>query len=734
MLYINMKKLKIIIFPAIIIALIIPAFAFAQIFPTASEIASSMINSVMGAFVDLSAGFAKIAGSLLDWVISPEFISFSYTNPSGPNANPIVATGLDITKNFVNLGLVVALVFIAIAVSLQIGEYGTKKTFIKLVVVALLVNFAPVICGLVVDAANITMNYFLDGISNDISGALTDISNESLIGALTRPGTVKPSSLLIRGSVMVGLYFSIGLAFLLMVFIFVFRYISIWLLVILAPLAFVAWAIPSTSTKKLWSMWWQQLFQWSFIGIPMAFFLYLAATAIPEIRGRFESQVVIPGTEASVVGIVDQTFPYFVIVAFIYIGFFIGLKATAFGSSSAIRAAQWAGAKTRLTRIPQIAGGAAGWTAKKAAKGTGRWIEEKARIRERVGAIPRTMEKHKVLRWFTPKPLKDYSEMRPAIDEAQAEAKKYSSVTNMDDVMTGAAIGKRATGKVMETLARGDSQDIFDAGRRKFGKNLTDDELMQNKGFRKKMKRVLEVAQEGGQLSSVVRTDPRLAALATGEKWGGSYKNMTEEEAVKEAARQSQSKHINNWEKQVVSKNNGGLPVTEALMERGRRPFENIADNVKNGVATIQESIDTLFSAYIDNILSQGDDAEKEIASLARSGDKTATTLAWERYHQDFKAKHQGKDGFFVALPSERFRDIGYREGEYNGSGPGGPAPGPTPPPSSPGAATTMGGPPPSSPPPSSPKPKSNIPFTGKQGNQGKNKTDIPTSGKEGKG
>ena len=418
----------------VIIALIIPAFASAALFfPSATDIANAIINHLMSRTVGLASWFAKISGSLLNWVISPDFISFSYTNPS---TNPIIKVGLDITKNFVNLGLVVILIFIAISISLQLKDYASKKTLIKLIIIALLVNFAPVICGLIVDAANITMNFFLQGIRSDISGALTDISSESLIGALVRPDTVNPLSLLVRGTVMTGLYFSIGLAFLLMVFVFVFRYIAIWLLVILSPLAFVAWILPAT--KKVWDMWWKQLVQWSIVGIPMAFFLYLAANAVPVIRGRFESQVRIPGADASVVGIVDQSFPYFVIAAFIYLGFFIGLKATAFGSSSAIRAAQWSRKKaqaygwkgtkaTAKTTAASVAGAVRGAKEGQGLKGrisgAGRGaftLEGREKGREGVGRI---LEKMHVVRPGT------YEEGRKKRWKIGEEAKKMEKLS-----------------------------------------------------------------------------------------------------------------------------------------------------------------------------------------------------------------------------------------------------------------------------------------------------------------
>ncbi|GAI30419.1 unnamed protein product, partial [marine sediment metagenome] len=66
---------------------------------------------------------------------------------------------------FVNMLLVLILVYIAIATILRLAGYETKKLLITFIIVALLVNFSPVICGLIVDASNIVMNFFLSEVT-----------------------------------------------------------------------------------------------------------------------------------------------------------------------------------------------------------------------------------------------------------------------------------------------------------------------------------------------------------------------------------------------------------------------------------------------------------------------------------------------------------------------------------------------------------------------------------------
>jgi len=658
---IKIKFLKRIIIPGLIfIFLFLPVIALAQGFGDVvnqlKQMAANIVNYIMGVLVYLSAVFANAAGGLLDWVTSPGFISLPYTKAGPlPDGNPIIQTGLNITKNFVNLSLVIVLVFIALAITLRLQEYATQKTLVRLIIIALLVNFAPVICGLIVDASNIIMNYFLVGIREGISGILNDVTTAGLTGTLTRPGTVTVLYLLGKGAIMMVLNLSIGFAFFLFAFIFIFRYVAIWVLVILSPLAFVSWILPAT--KKLWDMWWKQLLNWCFIGIPLAFFLYLAMHSVAGLNVYFETQMNAPGLERELSDTLNTVFPYFAVLAMLWFGFFIGLSTAAMGSSAVVGFA-----KTRGGQIWTGAKKGAKWTTRQAGKGIGRWGEEKFKVKERVDWVPKQLEKVPGLRWFVPEKFKKYAEFRPVIEQAQTEAKSYSSRRLMDNVMTGESIGHRATGKILEVISRGDSEDIFEAGRRKFGKNLTDEQLLQHDKFKEIMTRSLQIAMQGGLHNNIIRRDPRLASLMAGQKWAGSYYDMNEEDAIKAAARESRGQHISNWEKQVVSKDNYGLPVTEALMERGRDPFENIARSVKNGVETVQESIDKLFSNYIDDTLTKELPA---VAKDAKQGTPRATAKAWSEFREYFKKQHQGKDGFFVALDSQRFKDLGYRKGKY---------------------------------------------------------------------
>ncbi|MCD6442229.1 hypothetical protein J7L24_01655, partial [bacterium] len=277
----NIKTLKYFLFritPIVILLVVFaPLKAQAGLLDTIKSIPHKLIAFFLSFFIMIANVIARIASDLLNFVISPSAIKWSYTNPKN---NPIIDSGLYVTKGFVSLALVVILVFIALSIALRIKEYASKKTLINLIVIALLVNFAPIVCGLIVDASNVITYYFLDKVqekTNSIVGGLNPISIVNNITNISDEEGFWASmfSVFAKGIVMIIVNIAVAFIFFGYAFVFLFRYIAIWILVILSPLAFIAWILPITR-EKYWRMWWSQFINWSFIGVPGAFFLYLS--------------------------------------------------------------------------------------------------------------------------------------------------------------------------------------------------------------------------------------------------------------------------------------------------------------------------------------------------------------------------------------------------------------------------------------------------------------------------
>lgn len=339
------------------------------------------IGAVIAGFLTAIPGaIFGVAALILQWSIDPKFINVpSYTKGA------IVDIGWPIVRDIANMGIVMALVVIGLATALRLEEYQARKTLPRLILIALLINFTPVILGAIVDATNILMYFFLDGLMG--IGAVTRVFasiHSVVVSDLGNFNFFNPLQqwMFVLKIMIIWIFFILAaIIFLLFAFLFIVRRIAIWMLVILSPLAFVAWILPGT--RGYWSMWWNQFLQWSIIGVFAAFFLYLGDHMIGmAASGNFTGSapegfggwIVRP-----VITMLEQMMPYVVALIFLLLGFFIALTTSAMGAKGIISATQ------KGVRKAGAAAGAFGVGAVRAIPAVSRTEEN---VRRRLEAIP----------------------------------------------------------------------------------------------------------------------------------------------------------------------------------------------------------------------------------------------------------------------------------------------------------------------------------------------------------
>ncbi len=278
-------------------------------------------------------------GDLLKFVISDEFIVFCYTCGD----NPAVEAGLPIAQGLANIILVLVLLVVVGGIILGINEYGSKKMFVKLIIVALLINFAPLFVGLVVDGANIFMNYFVSAISermealkNTLLGGGGELILEEMEkhddGGWTENLLIPIALLLMQSFINLVMIFVLFLYVLL----YICRYVAIWIIVILSPIAFVCLIHPKT--QSLWNHWVSQLIQWSFVGVTGAFFLYLSLQVNYAIVTVYKDADFEVGGESFIAETFSIILPLMMVAVFFIIGFMLSLKTSAVGADKVIGA------------------------------------------------------------------------------------------------------------------------------------------------------------------------------------------------------------------------------------------------------------------------------------------------------------------------------------------------------------------------------------------------------------
>lgn len=193
---------------------------------------------------------------------------------------PAVQVGFNVTLSIANLGFVLAIVIIAIMTILRSQTYGIKQTLWRLIVAAFLVNFSLVFAGAIVNFADQFTSYFMNTSGGGSTGQFvlnltSGLQPSAITGTQALPGGFtgfmqQIASLLLAVLITAIIIITI-FGFVVMMLI---RYVTLGILLILMPLAWLLWIFPKTRAQ--WSKWWNTFLRWTFFAPIMMFFVYLA--------------------------------------------------------------------------------------------------------------------------------------------------------------------------------------------------------------------------------------------------------------------------------------------------------------------------------------------------------------------------------------------------------------------------------------------------------------------------
>tara|TARA_Y100000310_G_scaffold135656_1_gene134519 strand:- start:1278 stop:4253 length:2976 start_codon:yes stop_codon:yes gene_type:complete len=274
---------------------------------------TSTIFSGVAAFVIWILGVYQEVG------ITP---SAGCVETGGPTPDAI-CTGWNFSRDFVNMFFILVLAFIGLSTILRLATYEAKKILPSLIIITLLINFSGVLVAFVVDMGNILTNFFISQ-ANLATGFDTEVSFLTEVDSAYKGGSSDPSyfaGLMSRAAVSSIFYIIATLIYLAIALLFFFRIIILWVLTILAPFAFLSYIFPSTR-KSAWNTWLKNLIQWSFIGVPIGFFMYLSSSLMDAKILADQSQV-IGGNMGSLLG---SMFSPMLSLAMLGIGVLIALK------------------------------------------------------------------------------------------------------------------------------------------------------------------------------------------------------------------------------------------------------------------------------------------------------------------------------------------------------------------------------------------------------------------------
>lgn len=303
--------------------------------------ANSTIGGLFYAVYLISRLILVIILDVFQWFLNPQnfggYINFLNTG--------IVSLLFEQFKNFAYLGLSLAMIFTAIATILRSEKFGWQKMLPKLLIVALLVNFSLVICGMLIDLSNYLSMVSVYAFNSDITLANLLVncsicpvvkSFYDLGGAwdIVRAAGLGTILTLLFAFQFFGLMMYVGT-----------RIVTIIICLITSPLAFFTFAIPGG--EKIWDFW-RQRFQQALVVLPViCFIFYLSLFFITQLATSI-SQNIAPNSQ----GVATTVMAYMIfIIVFAqlirYVSQFLGVEQVEKGfqiAKKAVTTAAMAGA------------------------------------------------------------------------------------------------------------------------------------------------------------------------------------------------------------------------------------------------------------------------------------------------------------------------------------------------------------------------------------------------------
>jgi len=558
----------------------------------------SIISGVLSFLVPVAAFLAGMAGSLMYAAIHMDMF---YTRCT---VEPCyIDIGWNLTRDFVNIALIIGLVVIAFFTIIGNQSYSAGKTLVPFIAVAILVNFSQVFVGVVVDLSNIVMGVFVSTIPTlTDTSALWTLSGTSLLGDGSINTSIAFAGLL---KIIVSIIFFIGLAFIFFLYsvIFLVRFMVISLLTIVAPLALAAWIFPST--KKVFNMWRDQLVQWSFIGIPVLFFLWISLLAMAQFKALNPpaSGLGASGTE----GFFASIFPSILLLVMLYITFAFAMKSGAMGSSMIIsQGKKWGKAAAGATR---------GWAAKTAAQ-------------SRVGAIGQKRLEGVAGSWAGRLPIVGGGVRGAAqfgsqkIREAERSKEAVERASQMNDALLTSQLKTARNSTEFkalfdEKIKRGDGKDIDELRKdKKFDGRMS--AHVKNLSLRNQEGNILETFPEYAQYSRNVTLDRE----HIGNERLAIHAGYSREEARSEAYASQRSSNLSHKKALSIS----DMSLSDAGVIRGLQNNKNI--DLLSDMATSSRRMEKILEGFVAKNKGDRPKALEELAKLIKTGNiKNAESL-----------------------------------------------------------------------------------------------------------
>lgn len=257
----------------------------------AQSISAATLNMFFVILASIMSVLAQAIGKMIVLTISIIVIPLlGYNNFGSSN---IISIGWPLVRDIVNMFVIVVLIFIAIKTMIGFGgnKVAWEQQIPKVFLAVIAVNFSRTICVLLIDAGQVVMMTFVNALRDIAAGNFVELFQldsflsmsttvlfESNTGGAEAWGYLGSAYFLV---ILLGLVLA---TLWILAFVFIYRIVILWVLVIMSPLAFFLGGVKEVFGEAAgkYGDWWKQFVGAVTLGPIMAFFLWLGLAAASQ--------------------------------------------------------------------------------------------------------------------------------------------------------------------------------------------------------------------------------------------------------------------------------------------------------------------------------------------------------------------------------------------------------------------------------------------------------------------
>ncbi len=267
---------------------LVGSFLFHVPFASAESTTSGSIlavDSILQMFASLAFSIAAAITQWIVLIIDAMIPIMTFNNFVG---NPVVKAGWAIVRDTVNMFFVVILIIIAFGTIFGAERFKWQQQVPRLLIMAIVVNFSKTLCGIMIDFGQVIMLTFANALREIAAGnfiqllglnQIYNVSNSSSVITSIQEegggGAGTSFDFFAAGVVSVVLVIWVLATLVILTAILLFRIIMLWVLVVIAPLAWFMKGAKGVIDSNAYEDWWKEFKCMVGIGPVLTFFLWL---------------------------------------------------------------------------------------------------------------------------------------------------------------------------------------------------------------------------------------------------------------------------------------------------------------------------------------------------------------------------------------------------------------------------------------------------------------------------